>query len=154
MARDAARALRGAGQHGEAAKLDQLAMRAGKTQMSARDFQSGADQRRKEPMMSALSAAIAGTPGAWGPAMAELAQVALEQERPAWYAAALLGSLGVTARLVGAEAARELCESIEWERGMGGPGYSWDEPEGSASTAALWQALVDLSGLGRALPAN
>jgi hypothetical protein len=104
----------------------------------AQEVASGADERRKAPMVAALQRAQSGgTSADMVEAMAEVANVALGEDRPMWYAAAVLDSVGVDMEKMGAEAAKALFCPLDSERSLGGSGYCWEWP--SAATPSQWE---------------
>lgn len=128
-------------------KLAEMSREFETQRMRAMDIASGADDRRRRPMVDALAAALAGGEEEWVEAMARLAQCALEEDRPAWYAGAMLSSLRVDPGDLSARAAKALAGPIGIERSLGTPGYRWDWVEGHPEGQAAWVALTKRAGL-------
>lgn len=92
----------------------------------ARDVASGAAARRARPMAQAwIRARSQGGKENWRSAFAELAQAALGESRPLWYAAGALAALSPDWAEVGREEAKALVGPLEQEMGLGAPGYGW-----------------------------
>lgn len=108
------------------AKLLELRRAFDEHAMRARDVASGASARRTMPMAQAWRKARQDGGASWSSAFAELAQAALGEARPAWYAASALAALAPDWSQVDASAARALVVPIERERSLGAPGYVWE----------------------------
>lgn len=116
--------------------------------MWALDIASGASERRKRPLVEAMAAAWSGGDEQWVAAMECLAQCALDEARPAWYAGAMLSHLGVDPGLLPARAAWALAGPIAAERSLGAPGYHWDWPRPlSQESQASWLAVAARAGV-------
>lgn len=103
----------------------------------AHEVASGADDRRKAPMVAALERALSGGRAEMVAAMSEIASVALGEDRPMWYAAAVLDSVGVDMEKIDADAAKALFCPLDSERSLGASGYCWEWP--SAATPSQWE---------------
>ena len=116
--------------------------------MRARDVASGASACRARPMARAWNKARQEGGASWSLAFAELAQAALGETRPAWYAASALAALAPDWSQVDASAARELVVPIERERSLGAPGYAWEWLEtDSPSIRKAWVRALECSGV-------
>lgn len=93
----------------------------------ARDVASGAAGQRARPMAHAWTRARnEGGADNWRNAFAELAQAALGENRPLWYAASALVALKPDWDQVGAREAKALVGPLVQERGLQAPGYQWE----------------------------
>lgn len=125
------------------AAIDNIERNARKMDMRARDLASGEAARRKKPMAAALEKAMGTSASAdWSLAMSELAQAALDEDRPAWYAGSMLAILEVDVEALPQAAAKALCDPIEAERALGAGGYGWAFDASESKVSSMWaQAL-------------
>lgn len=115
----------------------------------SRDVASGAASRRARPMAQAWTRARdEGGAENWQRAFAELAQVALGESRPAWYAASALMALRPDWDQVGVSEAKALVAPIEQEHKLQAPGYQWAWlPTDAPAVVETWARVRRSAGL-------
>jgi hypothetical protein len=128
-----------ASEHETRAKLAELSRAFEMQSMRAQDIASGENGRRKKPLVDAMGRACAGGGEQdWREAMACLAQYALDETRPAWYAGAMLSHMKVDVEALSAQAAMALVGPIDIERKLGSPSYLWDWIPGLEAGQKEW----------------
>lgn len=125
------------------AALDNIERNARKMDMRARDLANGEAARRKKPMAAALEKAMRTQASMdWELAMSELAQAALDEDRPAWYASAMLSILEVDIEAMSQGAAKALCDPMEAERALAAGGYGWSFEASESQASSKWGQVL------------